>query len=315
MPIPEIQHPHINGVQLLLIDSDAAGQRIDNFLIKVLAGVPKSHIYRLLRTGQVRINKGRVKPVYKLKTGDYVRIPPVRQIQRTKITVPDEVVDRVLSAIIFEDEQIIVLNKPAGLSVHAGTGVIFGVIDAIRQQQGRESLELVHRLDRGTSGCLIIAKSRQALLECQQVFKNNSVEKQYLALTAGRWQQSLVTVNRPLLKNSPRGGERMVEICETGKPAVSHFTLVQQYANTALVRVRIETGRTHQIRVHAAFLGHPIIGDDKYGDREINHYCRSQGLKRLYLHAEQLSLPLKSDYRFQTGAGTAWQNDIAKLAE
>ncbi|MCB1757869.1 MAG: 23S rRNA pseudouridine(955/2504/2580) synthase, partial [Gammaproteobacteria bacterium] len=228
---------------MLRIDENAAGQRIDNFLLKTLGGVPKSHVYRLLRTGQVRVNKGRKKPEYKLQPDDQVRIPPLQLNQNDEVTVPDEVIERVLRDTLFEDDKVIVLNKQAGLAVHAGSGLRYGLIDALRQQRGQKSLELVHRLDRGTSGCLLIAKNRTALLECQQAFKQGKVHKEYLALLTGIWQATEpLTVRGALKKNILRSGERMVEVHADGKPAISHFSLLEQFADCALLRIRIETG-------------------------------------------------------------------------
>ncbi len=300
-----------NSVQLIAIDESADGQRIDNFLLKKLPGVPKSHVYRLLRTGQVRVNKGRIKPVYRLSIGDQVRIPPVRTLQKNQAQVPDSVVDRVFENIIYEDKDIIVLNKPEGLSVHKGTGILFGVIEAVRQKRDQQSIELVHRLDRGTSGCLLLAKSRRSLLDCQEMFKQNDVIKHYLLLTKGIWKKSRVSVKKSLIKNSLQGGERMVHISRSGKPAISHFKLIEQYKDIAMVQAHIETGRTHQIRVHAAYLGHPVIGDDKYGDPSLNKICKSEGLRRMYLHA--LQLKLKSMPEFLAEPGQGWEADIRRL--
>ncbi len=302
-----------NSVKIIIVDESSDGQRIDNFLLKNLPGVPKSHVYRLLRTGQVRVNKGRIKPVFRLSINDQVRIPPVRYNLIKVMQVPDNAIKRVFENMIFEDNDIIVLNKPEGLSVHKGTGVLFGVIEAVRQKRQQQSIELVHRLDRGTSGCLLLAKSRKSLLKYQEMFKQNKVNKHYLLLTNGVWKKSAISVKKSLIKNSLQSGERMVRISGTGKPAISHFKLIKQFKSSALVQVHIETGRTHQIRVHADYLGHPIIGDKKYGDQKLNKRMRSMGLKRMYLHAYRLGLEGREE--FQAEPGSRWDSDVKILAE
>ncbi len=298
----------------ITIDNLSSGQRIDNYLIKTLYKVPKSHIYRLLRTGQIRVNKGRKKPDYKLKPGDEVRLPPIKSEERRRVTVPRSVTDRIGRRVVFENDDIILLNKPANLSVHAGSGLVFGIIDALRQHRSDQSLELVHRLDRDTSGCLLIAKNREALLMCQDAFRQNRVEKVYLALTVGIWKRKTLTRNAALKKNRLRSGERMVEESAQGAAALSHFTVLEQYPDTALVQVRIETGRTHQIRVHLSSLGHPVVGDNKYGDKRINRLAHAAGLKRMYLHAESLSFKARTiDYRLYAQPGETWRNEIRLL--
>lgn len=310
---PEERFSALNEVQFLKINHASDGQRIDNFLLKKLSGVPKTHVYKLLRKGQVRVNKGRVKPLYRLKIGDEVRLPPIRQVAKAIKIIPDSVKDKVTAAIIFENDDLIVFNKPAGLAVHAGTGVLFGLIETIRQIRQNESLELVHRLDRDTSGCLLVAKTRAALIGLQNEFRQKNVQKEYLALTKGRWEQKSISVHKSLMKNIMQSGERMVQIHEAGKIAVSHFSVIKQYKEVALVRVRIETGRTHQIRVHAAYLGHPVLGDDKYGDREYNKRFKSLGLRRMYLHSEELRFLFKTEYRFNCEADANWRMDEQSL--
>lgn len=274
----------------LAIDAEQAEQRLDNFLFRQLKGVPKGHVYRLLRTGQVRVNGRRAKPDYRLASGDEVRIPPVR---RAEITPPVRPGSRQLAAlqaaILFEDEQLLVINKPAGMAVHGGSGVSFGVIEALRTLRPEQrSLELVHRLDRDTSGCLIIAKKRNALRALHAALREGAVEKRYLALLAGCWSGGERQVRLALEKNVRQSGERRVRVAEAGKPAESRFQPLQAFKNATLVEVTIMTGRTHQIRVHAAHLKHPVAGDDKYGDREANRYFRSLSLKRMFLHARSL---------------------------
>lgn len=313
------QNPDADGetrheVRFVEVDQSSDGQRIDNFLLKVFGRVPKSHVYRLLRTGQVRVNKGRKKPTYKLQLHDVVRLPPIKLPDEKNIVVPQSVVDRVAKDIVFEDEQLIAVNKKQGLAVHAGSGVLYGLIDAIRQSREEKGLELVHRLDRATSGCLLLAKNRKSLLRLQNAFRENQVSKQYLALTAGHWSESTQSCRLPLKKNTIRGGERMVIVADDGKHAVSHFTVVKQFKDCALVSVKIETGRTHQIRVHAASLGHPVIGDEKYGEEALNATMKKKGLKRMYLHAQHLSLLQESGYEFYAPLDKQWQSDMALLS-
>ncbi len=274
----------------LAIDEEQAQQRLDNFLFRQLKGVPKGHVYRLLRTGQVRVNGRRAKPDYRLASGDEVRIPPVRQAEITPPARPgSHQLAALQNAILFEDEQLLVINKPAGMAVHGGSGVSFGVIEALRiLRPEQRSLELVHRLDRDTSGCLIIAKKRSALRVLHAALREGAVEKRYLALLAGRWSGGERQVRLALEKNVLQSGERRVRVADTGKLAESRFQPLQAFENAMLVEVTIMTGRTHQIRVHAAHLKHPVAGDDKYGDREANRYFRSLGLKRMFLHARSL---------------------------
>ncbi len=301
-------------VRFVEVDESSEGQRIDNFLLKTFASVPKSHVYRLLRKGEVRVNKGRKKPTYKLQLHDVVRLPPINLPDAKNVVVPTSVIERVAKDIVFEDDQLIVINKKPGLAVHAGSGLLYGLIDAIRQSREENGLELVHRLDRATSGCLLVAKSRKSLLKLQNAFRENRVSKQYLALTSGTWKDNQQICRLPLIKNTIRGGERMVMVSDGGKHALSHFTLIKQFTDCALVSVRIETGRTHQIRVHAASLGHPVVGDEKYGDAKLNARLRKRGLKRMYLHAENLNLTDEHDYTFNAPPDDQWRSDMSLLA-
>lgn len=286
-----------SGVSYLGIDAAQAGQRVDNFLLGRLKGVPRSHVYRLLRTGQVRVNGRRARPQQRLHSGDQVRIPPWRGAQ-SGVTErpPDAFLDRVAAAIIYEDADLLLLNKPSGLAVHAGSGVPFGVIEALRALRPQAPmLELAHRLDRDTSGCLVIARQREMLLELHRLLRAGRADKRYVALLAGRWQGGAIEVDARLLRDQVRGGERMVEVTGApaeGRRAVSRFRPLAVGDGASLVEVRIETGRTHQIRVHAAHVGHPVAGDDKYGSRTANRDLRAFGLKRMFLHASHLSLPL-----------------------
>ena len=276
-----------------------AGQRIDNFLLKHLKGVPKSHIYRLLRSGQVRVNSGRKKPHYKLQADDILRLPPVRISEEQGSQVPDSVMQTLKDAIIFENEGIIAINKPSGIAVHKGSGLRFGVIEAFRQIAPEQTLELVHRLDRETSGCLLLAKNRQILALLHELLRHEKtvhIEKTYIALLDGRWPYGSKTIDMGISKIK-RGGEHLMQADESGDRAISHFEPLEivELDNTkqcSLMKITIETGRTHQIRVHAQHSGFPIIGDSKYGNKTTNRYFRELGLKRMFLHAKQLYLPL-----------------------
>lgn len=283
-------------VRYLTIDEGQAGQRIDNFLLGRLKGVPRSHVYRLLRTGQVRVNGGRIRAQQRLCAGDQVRLPPWRGTDPQQSgRPPDTLVERVADAIIYEDEDLLVINKPAGLAVHGGSGVRFGIIEALRVMYPHATtLALAHRLDRDTSGCLLVARRRETLLELHRLLRAGRADKCYLALLAGHWRGGAAEVDVPLIRDRLRGGERMVEVSATreGRRAVSIFRPLAPGDRASLVGVRIQTGRTHQIRVHAAHLGHPVAGDEKYGNRALNRNLRAAGLKRLFLHAARLSLPL-----------------------
>lgn len=273
----------------LRIEPDYDGQRIDNFLMGFLKGVPRSYVYRILRRGEVRVNKGRIQASYRLRAGDLVRIPPVRMAERNPADPGQRVLQQIRQAIVFEDDRLIVLNKPSGLAVHGGSGLNFGLIEAMRALRPEErQLELVHRLDRDTSGCLLLAKRRSALRILHQLMRDNAVDKRYLALLAGRWQHSRMEAAAPLKKNTLKSGERIVRVDAEGKAALTRFRVRQRFSDSTLVEARLMTGRTHQIRVHAAYLGTPILGDEKYGDSEANRAARRRGLKRLFLHAESL---------------------------
>ena len=280
----------IPKVQLKEITDAHEGQRLDNFLINLLKGVPKSHIYRIIRKGEVRINKGRCDAKRKLLIGDIVRIPPIRVAEEKQlISAPAYLTTSLTRDILFEDDAILVINKPSGFAVHGGSGISSGVIEALRElRPDSRFLELVHRLDRDTSGCLIIAKKRSALRTLHEYFRGDGVKKNYLALLHGRWEKQKLIVDQPLLKNISQGGERMVKISSSGKPSKTLFRRIALYHDTTLVEASPYTGRTHQIRVHAAWLGHAIIGDERYGENEINKKFRQRGYKRLFLHAHKL---------------------------
>ncbi len=269
------------------------GQRIDNFLRLHLKGVPKSHIYRILRRGEVRVNKGRIRQDYRLKAGDVVRIPPVRhapELPLPALGAPG--LERLAASVFYEDGSLLVLNKPSGLAVHGGSGMRFGVIEGLRALRPRARfLELAHRLDRDTSGCLVVAKKRSALRRLHSLFREADMAKRYLALVKGVWPDETVRVDVPLRKNLLRSGERVVRVVEDGKPALTLFEPLGVTELASLVRVAPMTGRTHQIRVHAAHMGHPVAADEKYGDAGFNQTLRALGLRRLFLHAATLSFP------------------------
>ena len=282
------------GVELVEISADLAGQRLDNFLLTRLKGAPRSLIYRIVRRGEVRVNKGRIRPEYRLKAGDTVRIPPLRLAPRSAPARPGERTLRQLeAAILYEDDRLLVLNKPSGLAVHGGSGLSYGVIEGLRALRPTAPyLELVHRLDRETSGCLLIAKKRSALRRLHELLRSNRMDKRYLALLKGQWRGGDREVTAPLQKNVLRSGERMVRVDPAGKPARSVFHPLAVSKTASLVEVKLETGRTHQVRVHAASLDQPIAGDDKYGDANFNRQLREVGLKRLFLHAQALRFQL-----------------------
>ncbi|MES9945466.1 MAG: 23S rRNA pseudouridine(955/2504/2580) synthase RluC [Candidatus Thiodiazotropha sp.] len=279
------------SVRFVEVDSEYAGQRIDNFLMRHLKGVPKSYIYRILRKGEVRVNKGRVKAPYKIQAGDLVRIPPVRTDRSEAPPRPSEQLRTILEqAVVYEDERLMVLNKPSGMAVHGGSGVSSGIIEALRVIRPDERhLELVHRLDRETSGCLMISKRRSSLRMLHELIRENRVDKRYLALLAGSWRKGTRVVDMPLKKNTLQGGERVVRVDAEGKPAETRYKRLQRFKEATLVEVELITGRTHQIRVHSAWLGSPVLGDSKYGEDAANRRFREMGLKRLFLHAHQVS--------------------------
>lgn len=285
-------------VQFVEISADHAGQRIDNYLLCQLKGVPKSLVYRIVRKGEVRVNKGRIKPEYRLKEGDMVRIPPVKLPERKEAgKASDKVLHQLESRILYEDKRIIVLNKPSGLAVHGGSGLSYGLIEALRELRPNDKqLELVHRLDRDTSGCLIIAKKRSALRRLHEQLREGSMDKRYLTLLKGKWVGRAKWVDMPLLKNVIQSGERLVFVDPQGKrggkDARTQFIPNSMGDEATLMSVKLDTGRTHQIRVHAQHLGFPIAGDNKYGDDEFNRQLKSKGLKRLFLHAFSLKFHL-----------------------
>jgi 23S rRNA pseudouridine955/2504/2580 synthase len=281
-------------VDLFEVSSAQLNQRLDNFLIKQLQNVPRTRVYRIIRKGEVRVNKKRCKPDYKLQIGDIVRIPPVRieQDDQRRTVLPSRELQKTLeAAVLYENKHILVLNKPQSLAVHAGSGVDFGVIDVMRLIRPEQEIELVHRLDRDTSGCLILAKHRQSLLAMQSLLQNNLLQKKYIAVVRGDWPQQLKEIKHPLIRYHLSNGERRMRVDPQGKSACSLISVMQKSGAYSVVQIELITGRTHQIRVHCQFEGHEIAGDNKYGDPEFNRLMRGKNVKRLMLHAKSLELP------------------------
>ena len=284
--------PTGTGVQHVTVTEDDAGQRLDNFLARQLKDVPRTHIFRLLRKGEVRVNKKRAKPDQRVVSGDDVRIPPLRAAEAMPVPATPRAASPslqklVLDAIVYEDKDLIVFNKPSGIAVHGGSATDFGLIETLRSARpDLTDAELVHRLDRDTSGCLIVAKRRGALRDLHSQLREGTTEKRYLALLCGKWNLGTKRIELALDTNERRSGERHVAVRAHGKKAVSTFKPVQFFGNMAsLVEVEIDTGKTHQIRVHAAHAGHPVAGDDKYGNRALNDLLRDYGLNRMFLHS------------------------------
>jgi len=284
-------------VKYMTATASQEGQRIDNFLIKTLKNLPRSRLYRIIRKGEVRVNKKRIKPEYKLKLGDEIRIPPVELEQNadSRAAVPDDLMQKLSASILLENKAIIVLDKPTGLAVHTGSGLRYGAIDVLRLLRPDEDIELVHRLDRDTSGCLLFARTRQSLLAMQNLFKTSELRKTYLAIVKGHWDPAVKTIQHPLLKQTMPNGERKVFVDEKGQSAHTEIEQVTHFSKAgvdySLLRIRLLTGRTHQIRVHCKQQGHEIGGDPKYGDREFNRLIKTIGGGRLLLHALSLEFP------------------------
>jgi 23S rRNA pseudouridine955/2504/2580 synthase len=281
----------ITKVRKIRIDQELAGQRIDNFLRRELPGVPKGRLYRLLRRGEVRVNGGRIRAEYKLQEGDEVRVPPAR------INAPGDApaashVAKLADRVIYEDKRLLVIDKPAGIAVHGGSGVSHGVIELLRHARPElRDLSLVHRLDRETSGCLVLAKRRSALRELHARFRDGVVEKNYLGLAIGDWQLGEQLIDKPLLVQHRKGGERHVVVSGGGKPAQTRVQLSRTFGKYSLLQCAPLTGRTHQIRVHLQHLGFPLAGDERYGDEKENRRAKNFGLGRLFLHAQSIAFP------------------------
>ena len=273
--------------RFVTVDEFSVGQRLDNYLIKLLKGVPKSRIYRIIRKGEVRVNKGRKKADYKLKAEDLIRIPPIRTSTEKEIKPSQSLLKLLENAVLYEDKGMLIINKIHGMSVHGGSGISVGIIEALKSQY-KEPIELVHRLDRATSGCLILAKKRSVLKSLHSQLVNHQLEKRYTALVKDTWSKKKHTIDAPIYQNS-----RYSVIDSKGKDSLSHFHPIKNFElgdfNASLVEVSIETGRTHQIRVHAKFAGHPIAQDDKYGNGDFDQFMKKKGLNRLFLHAKTLT--------------------------
>lgn len=278
------------SVRYLEIDGRSEGQRLDNFLIKELKGAPKSLVYKILRRGEVRVNKKRAKPMQKLRLGDSVRIPPVRIEHTSEPKSPGEGLQQLLrDCIVFEDDYLLVLNKPSGIAVHGGSGLSTGIIESLRSMGiGDGYLELVHRLDRDTSGCLVLAKKRSTLVALHKALREGEVKKTYQALVSGRWPRTIKKIDAPLQKNSVSSGERKVRVDAAGKQSVTHFSVKQAHKRASWLSISLDTGRTHQIRVHTQLAGHPVLGDSKYGSKEDRILAKELGVKRLFLHAVEI---------------------------
>ena len=298
------------GVRFLEIDVDSSGQRLDNYLTRVLKGVPRTRLYRALRKGEVRVNKGRVRPDYRLVAGDMVRIPPLHQPEPgARPAIPRYWSELLTRRLVYEDGDLLVLNKPSGLAVHGGSGLNFGLIECLRQMRPDDRyLELVHRLDRDTSGLILIARRPAVLRELHRQLREKHVDKRYLALVAGSWPKNQRIVEAPLQKNVLQSGERMVRVNQEGKRAVTEFSIVERLRGATLIEARPITGRTHQIRVHAQHAGFPLCGDEKYSDERTAGFTQRLGIKRLFLHAQSLSFSLPAVGRLELEVGL--DNDL-----
>ena len=283
------------GVRFETVDERGDGQRLDNYLLRLLKGVPKTRIYRGLRKGEIRVNKGRVKADYRLALGDVVRIPPVQVPAASEpARVPGYWLEQIAQRVVYEDESLLVINKPSGLAVHGGSGLNYGLIECLRQARPKDRhLELVHRLDRDTSGLILVSRKPAALRDLHRQLREDRVDKRYLALVGGDWPRSRRLIEAPLAKNTLQSGERMVRVSKEGKPSQTEFAVIERFGGRAtLVEAKPITGRTHQIRVHGQFAGHPLLGDAKYQDDACEHLARELGLKRLFLHARALRFTL-----------------------
>ncbi|WP_097461090.1 23S rRNA pseudouridine(955/2504/2580) synthase RluC [Mangrovitalea sediminis] len=316
-PVPESRG---NSVEWVTIAADQAGQRLDNFLLTYLKGVPRSMIYRIIRKGEVRINKARIKPEYRLQPGDLVRVPPVSRPQKGEVPMPGERLRRqVEDAVVYEDDNLLLINKPTGLAVHGGSGLDFGLIEVLRAARpDARFLELVHRLDRDTSGILMVAKRRPALRWLQDQIRQHQVTKRYHALVVGRWPAGRDEVDAPLLKNELSSGERLVRVAEGGKDSITRYRTLETFSGYTLVEAIPVTGRTHQIRVHCQFAGHPIAGDEKYMDDASLKAFKAIAGRRLMLHAHALEFCLPGETRvkrFEASWDAAFSQVIEMLRQ
>lgn len=277
-----------SGVSLVEVTQDRDGQRLDNFLSARLKGLPRSVIYRIIRTGQVRVNGSRAKPATRLETGDIVRVPPAKIRETGPGDIPPAVVQLINQSICYENQDVMVINKPAGMAVHGGSGLAWGVVDVVRKIRPAMAVDLVHRLDRATSGCLLLALNGDALRELNAQINENQVEKRYLCLLDGKLRQNLVQVDEPI-GQFERSGQKFMRVDPDGKPAHTTFRLIQNYNGYSFAEAQLHTGRTHQIRVHAAHLGLPLAADDRYSPATRQKFWKKQGLKRMFLHAHQVN--------------------------
>ncbi len=296
------------------VTDDQDGQRVDNFLIRHCQGVPRSHLYRLIRQGAVLVNGRRVKQTRKLVAGEQVRIPAVSLKPAADVKVPESLATEVGNSIIQETEDFLVVNKPQGLAVHGGSGLAFGLIDALRQARGEPNLELAHRLDRATSGALLIGRGMKATRLLQDLFRQRSIEKRYIALVDGRWPANLHKIDVPLMKNVEHAGERRVVVDPQGQSAVTLFKVRSRLVDATLLDVTLETGRTHQIRVHSRHAGHAVVGDTRYGDNKRNATFKKNGLARLYLHSSELAFEWKErKVRVRAPTDQYWEDAIESI--
>lgn len=306
-------------VSTIEVDADYASQRIDNYLMALLKGVPRSRIYRIIRKGEVRVNRKRVKAQYKLRSGDLIRVPPIRVAQDdAAVVVSAGLGDSLKSAVLYEDDALLVINKPSGLAVHGGSGLALGLIEALRVVRSDPGLELMHRLDRETSGCLLITKKRSALRQLHDDLRQGRIDKIYTALAVGKWPARFAEIRAPLLKNHLKSGERMVVVSKEGKLSHTRFRILQRYSQATLLEAIPVTGRTHQIRVHARFAGCSLAGDGKYGEDDANKAFKALGLSRLFLHASRLGFVSPATGRAVVVAAPlpqALENTLKKLSK
>lgn len=297
-----------------LVSNEQDGQRVDNFLIRHCPGVPRSHLYQLIRKGAVLVNGKRIKQTRKLIAGEQVRIPALEIKVSDTVSVPAKLAELIGASVLIEHDDFLVVNKPAGVAVHGGSGLAFGLIDALRQQRDEKRLELSHRLDRATSGCLLIGRGLKANRRLQDLFRRRTIGKRYLALVDGRWPAHVRKIDAPLLKNVEHAGERRVMVSPDGQESLTRFSINRQYTDATLMDVTLETGRTHQIRVHTKHVGHAVVGDDRYGDNRRNAHFKKRGLARLYLHSSALAFDWQGE-QVEAIAPTdsQWDSSLANL--